>query len=109
MQSAGTTPEPVYTAANTYNGNVVNVAEPMPYPLKARYRAGANRATRAIPGPIGELIARELTVVEEFGWSLGAQAFGTKLLKAVEALPVDNGQQSRCRGYMTPAHASETR
>jgi len=38
---------------------------------KMRMRAAAFRATRIYPGPVGELISRELLSWEDFGYRLG--------------------------------------
>jgi hypothetical protein len=84
--SASTTPDPVY-APNDLKVDPANQVGSMQYPEKARFRAAAHRVRTAIPGPIGECVARELLTIEEFGWMLGAESFGTKLLLAVEELP----------------------
>lgn len=97
---ASTTPDPVYVP-NTIVVEPDHQVETMPYPMKARYRSAASRVRTAIPGPIGECVARELLTVEEFGWALGAQSFGTKLLHAVEQLPgphTTTTAQSQVRG-----------
>jgi hypothetical protein len=46
---------------------------------KMRVRAAAFRATRLYPGPVGEMISRELLAWEEFGYRLG----GAKLVMSV--------------------------
>lgn len=38
---------------------------------KMRVRAAAFRATKLYPGPVGELISRELLTWEDFGYRLG--------------------------------------
>lgn len=38
---------------------------------KTRLRAAAFRATRLYPGPVGELLSKELLTWEEFGYRLG--------------------------------------
>jgi hypothetical protein len=38
---------------------------------RKRLRAAAFRVTRVYPGPVGELLARELISWEEFGYRLG--------------------------------------
>lgn len=50
-------------------------------------RTAAQRARRAYPGPVGELIARELLAWDEFGWVLGTDALTTRLVQHVMALP----------------------
>ncbi|MEV1291123.1 hypothetical protein [Pseudonocardia sp. NPDC049635] len=44
---------------------------PMEHHEKMRMRAAAFRATRIYPGPVGELISRELLSWEDFGYRLG--------------------------------------
>ncbi|BBG04695.1 MULTISPECIES: hypothetical protein [Pseudonocardia] len=44
---------------------------PMEHHEKMRMRAAAFRATRVYPGPVGELISRELLSWEDFGYRLG--------------------------------------
>ena len=44
---------------------------PMDHHEKARLRAAAFRVTRLYPGPVGELLSRELLTWEEFGYRLG--------------------------------------
>jgi hypothetical protein len=44
---------------------------PMDHHEKMRVRAAAFRATRLYPGPVGELVSRELLTWEEFGYRLG--------------------------------------
>jgi hypothetical protein len=52
---------------------------PMDHQEKMRLRAAAFRATRLYPGPVGELISRELLSWEEFGYRLG----GSRLVMGV--------------------------
>jgi len=108
MQS--TTPEPTYVAPNEHNVTVNNRVEIMQYAMKARVRAAALRAHNVIPGPIGELVQRELLAMDEFGWIPGARSLMARLLEAVERLPCDTTitAQSRTRGgFITTA--SETK
>lgn len=44
---------------------------PMDHHEKMRMRAAAFRATRLYPGPVGELVSRELLSWEDFGYRLG--------------------------------------
>lgn len=44
---------------------------PINHREKTRLRAAAFRATRLYPGPIGELLSRELLSWEEFGYRFG--------------------------------------
>lgn len=43
-------------------------------PEKMRLRSAAFRATRVYPGPVGELVARELLAWEEFGWRFSGKS-----------------------------------
>ena len=44
---------------------------PMDHHEKMRMRAAAFRATRLYPGPVGDLVSRELLSWEDFGYRLG--------------------------------------
>lgn len=46
-------------------------SEPMTSPEKMRVRAAAARAPKLYPGPVGELIARELDSWAELGYRVG--------------------------------------
>lgn len=64
--SERTTPLPEY-----YAGPGPSIPPPpMLLPEKLAFRTAAVRATKLYPGPLGELAARELLAVEEFGWRL---------------------------------------
>jgi hypothetical protein len=56
---------------------------------KMRLRAAAFRATRLYPGPVGELLARELLSWEEFGYRFGGNQLVTRLVEHVLAAPLD--------------------
>lgn len=63
------TPRPVYTEP----APPVPLAQQQPrmdHHEKMRLRAAAFRATRLYPGPVGELLSREILSFEEFGWRL---------------------------------------
>jgi hypothetical protein len=47
---------------------------------KIRIRAAAFRATQLYPGPVGELIARELGVWEQFGYRLDQSGLIARLI-----------------------------
>lgn len=47
---------------------------------KMRIRAAAFRATRVYPGPVGELISRELLVWEDFGYRLSGSGLILQLV-----------------------------
>ena len=83
--SAATTPPPVYSSRVEDLAPPVAAAVPrMAHAEKARYRTAACRARTLYPGPVGELVARELLTIEEFGWTLGAGSLGIKLVAAIE-------------------------
>lgn len=56
---------------------------------RMRLRAAAFHATRLYPGPVGELLSKELFAWEEFGYRLGGTALVMRLvdhiLKATRA------------------------
>ncbi|MBC3192953.1 hypothetical protein H7X46_17990 [Pseudonocardia sp. C8] len=63
---------------------------------KASYRAAAGHARRALPGPVGELVHRELTAYAEFGHRFG-DGLIPRLMAAVLAMPSD-GRPDATRG-----------
>jgi hypothetical protein len=56
---------------------------PMDHHEKMRVRAAAFRATRLYPGPVGELLSRELLTWEEFGYRLGGDQLVMRLVDHV--------------------------
>ena len=58
---------------------------PMQYPEKARVRAAAFRATRLYPGPVGQVLSRELLAWEEFGYRFGNDSVMRELVDHVLA------------------------
>ena len=56
------------------------------FPQRARCREAAHRARNAYPGPLGELVARELTSYAEFGYRFG-DGLIPRLVAAVLAEP----------------------
>ena len=60
--------------------------QPMDHHEKMRIRAAAFRATRIYPGPVGELISRELLGWEDFGYRLGGNRMVLDLAAAWERL-----------------------
>ena len=50
---------------------------------RMRLRLAAYRARRAYPGPVGELLSRELLSWEEFGYRLGSQGMIMTLVDAI--------------------------
>jgi hypothetical protein len=62
---------------------------------RARYRAAADYALRRYPGPVGELIHRELSAYAEFGHRFARDALIPDLARNVltpPAHPVDGAQ-----------------
>jgi hypothetical protein len=61
----------------------------MPPHEARRFRAAAVRARRVYPGPIGELVYRELDAYAEFGHRLGGDGLILRIAAAVLATPSD--------------------
>lgn len=59
---------------------------------QGRYRAAAVHARRVIPGPVGELVHRELRAYAEFGYRFGPDALIQRLATAVLAIRSDDPQ-----------------
>ncbi|WP_172457598.1 hypothetical protein [Pseudonocardia sp. N23] len=55
---------------------------------KMRLRAAAFRATRLYPGPVGEMISKELLTWEEFGYRLGGAQLISRLVDHVLKTPL---------------------
>jgi hypothetical protein len=81
------TPPPVY-GPNSFEATPHTSVKCMNGDEKARWRTAAARARTVYPGPVGELVARELLVVEEFGWALCGEALLTRVRADVESRPV---------------------
>lgn len=63
------TPEPVYITEQP-----IPEADRLPkmgHDLRTRIRLAAHRATQNYPGPVGQMISRELLQWEEFGAAIG--------------------------------------
>ena len=61
---------------------------PMDHHEKMRLRAAAFRSTRLYPGPVGELLSRELLTWEEFGYRLGGGELVMRLVDHVLTAPL---------------------
>jgi hypothetical protein len=59
---------------------------------KLRVRAPAFRVTRLYPGPVGEVLSRELLTWEEFGYRLGGGALVMRLVDHVLKTPIAQGE-----------------
>jgi len=55
---------------------------------KMQLRAAAFRVTRLYPGPVGELVSRELLTWEEFGYRLGGHRLIMRLVDHVLTTPL---------------------
>jgi hypothetical protein len=61
-------------------------ADRLPMHESARLRAAALHARRVLPGPLGELVHRELTAYAEFGYRFAADALVPRLADEILAL-----------------------
>jgi hypothetical protein len=59
-------------------------------PERQQVHASAELASRLYPGPVGELLSRELLAMAEFGYRLGVHALLRRLMRAL-----DEEQQAR--------------
>ena len=64
-------------------------AAAMPYDEQSRVRAAALHARRIYPGPLGELVCRELRAYAEFGYRIGDDGLIPRLASAILATPAD--------------------
>jgi hypothetical protein len=55
----------------------------------SRVRAAAHHARRALPGPLGELVHRELTVYADFGYRFSSDALIPRLVAEILATRVE--------------------
>lgn len=57
---------------------------------RMKIRAAAFRATRVYPGPVGELVSKDLLDWENYGWRIGGHGLIARLVAAVMAaeLPI---------------------
>ncbi|GAA2886594.1 hypothetical protein GCM10010472_51040 [Pseudonocardia halophobica] len=62
---------------------------PMDHHEKMRLRAAAFRVTRLYPGPVGEVLSRELLTWEEFGYRLGGGQLVMRLVDHVLKTPLN--------------------
>jgi hypothetical protein len=73
----------VPTPADRVRGN----AAPFAAHERSRLRAAAHHARRALPGPLGELVHRELVAYADFGYRMAADALIPRLAADVLARP----------------------
>lgn len=57
---------------------------PMKHAESARLRRAAFHATRVYPGPVGEVLSRELLMWEEFGYRFGGTDLVMRLVADIE-------------------------
>ncbi|AEA27609.1 hypothetical protein GCM10023403_01810 [Pseudonocardia benzenivorans] len=67
---------------------------PMDHHEKMRLRAAAFRATRLYPGPVGELISKEILTWEEFGYRLGGTQLIMRLVDHVLQSPLTSSGEA---------------
>lgn len=68
---------------------VVGVLPRLAFQEQGRYRAAALHARRVVPGPVGELIHRELTAYADFGYRFSNDGLVPRLAAAVLAIESD--------------------
>ena len=74
---------------NTNDPNIRQARHPgLNHHERMRLRAAALRATRVYPGPIGELLSRELLLWEEFGYRLGTAGLIHGVVDAIMTAPL---------------------
>jgi hypothetical protein len=70
----------------------------MPHQDKIRYRAAALQARRLYPGPLGELVNRELSAYAEFGHRFSSDTLVPNLATAILAVHTDPSDELRRLG-----------
>lgn len=80
----------------------------MDYYEKKRLRIAASRATRLYPGPVGEVISRELLSWEQFGYRLGASQLMTRLVDHVLHAPLSGQRDGRGAGAESASSITRT-
>jgi hypothetical protein len=69
-------------------------AEQFPTHERSRVRAAAHHARRLHPGPLGELVHRELSAYAEFGYRFSADALIPRLVAEILATPVQERESA---------------
>jgi hypothetical protein len=62
-------------------------AAPLNAHERAKVRAAAHHSRRVYPGPLGELVHRELTAYAEFGYRFAIDALVPRLATEILAMP----------------------
>jgi hypothetical protein len=79
-----TTAEPLREPIHQYSCTVPTDAPArMEQQERMQLRAAAFRATRVFPGPVGELVSKDLLAFEDFGYVLGGHGLVARLVAAV--------------------------
>lgn len=60
---------------------------------KSRLRAAAEHARRALPGPVGDLIRRELLAYADFGYRMSGDALIPRLAADVLSRPASSSEE----------------
>jgi hypothetical protein len=82
-------PAPVHPAPPEPEPRIVNRPPPaLEHTQKMNIRAAAFRATRLYPGPVGQLISRELLAAEEFGYLGDSSGLTRQLVEHVMDAPM---------------------
>jgi hypothetical protein len=68
-------------------------AVPLQFRESARLRAAALHARRVYPGPLGELVSRELSAYADFGYRLSNDGLIPRLATAVLAIRLQPARQ----------------
>jgi len=80
---------------------------PMDHHEKMRLRAAAFRVTRLYPGPVGELLSRELLTWEEFGYRLGGSQLVMRLVDHVLKAPLAQGDAAATSAKLRSRQAKQ--
>ncbi len=78
-----TTPVPVYADASTVRAD--EKPEPLEAHDKVRALAAANQAKKRYPGPVGEILANEITAWHHFGFRGDANSPTARLIRELTA------------------------
>lgn len=102
---------PIFPTWTMPSGRCQNLLElemnpvPMDFHEKMRLRAATFRVTRLYPGPVGELLSRELLTWEEFGYRLGDGRLVMRLVDHVLTTPLAQSDSAKSRLSTGNSHA----
>lgn len=92
------TPRPAYVEVTPVPASAK--PEPMVSPERQRLRRAAMHAKRVYPGPVGEVVSRELLTWEEFGFRLGSESLVLRLVDDIlEKAPPDHSDGSSVQAF----------